>query len=578
MYTDNISNNDKTMMDGFCLVESVTTKPIKNPRQLLTSMALDFPTNAVTAILGPSGSGKTTVLSVITDNIQSNVTCRAQVHLPGVSAMVPQDDRLHGFYTVQTYLEHYARLAGLYAASAKDTAQEAASIKDAVQERIERLIQQLGLVDQTDTIVGDLFLKGLSGGQKRRLSIALEALSQPTNFFLDEPTSGLDAESALQVMEFLKDYARGAAGRRVILTIHQPSSFIWQTIDHVILLSKGQLMYNGGRVQCEDFFAAQGYPTLPGWNPADHYVTAVNDEFRNHAMSVAEWATKFKEWKSSESTNDDDDAVNGSTAAPASSKHNSNHIHRLQERSKSILEAASKAEINTNRSRSGLQTVMELTRRYFLNLALNPGILGTRIAMYIMLALMVGALFWNLGERNDFEVCLYKTIDSNVNESRVSRLYTSNHRFYVSCPAVDSIACRNCLLLCRLFHFYERRRLALYRHGARHCRQGSQQQVLPSHRVPNFPRHLQHSRCCAIGLFGVAPHYYNAQTQRPSLVFPQYVLGSSRRRGIGAARFPRGSAFHHWYGLARGNVWLFYALSRIHARAFGIPKLAAMGL
>jgi ABC-type multidrug transport system ATPase subunit len=587
MYTDNISDNDdKKMMDGFCLVEAVTTKTIKNPQQLLTPMALDFPASAVTAILGPSGSGKTTVLSVITDNIQSNVTCRAQVHLPGVSAMVPQDDRLHGFYTVQSYLEHYARLAGLYAANAKDTVQEAASTKDAVQERIARLIQQLGLVDQSDTIVGDLFLKGLSGGQKRRLSIALEALSQPTNFFLDEPTSGLDAESALQVMEFLKEYARGAAGRRVILTIHQPSSFIWQTIDHVILLSKGQLMYNGGRVQCEDFFAAQGYPTLPGWNPADHYVTAVNDEFRNHALPVAEWATRFKEWKSSESADDaEDDAVNDSITAPVSSKHNSNHSHRLKERSNSILEAASKAEITTNRSRSGLQIVMELTRRYFLNLALNPGILGTRIAMYSMLALMVGALFWNLGERNDFEVCLYKTSGScvgiaysNVCESIVSRLYTSNHRFYVSCPAVDSIACRNCLLLCRLFHFHERRRLALYRHGARHCRQGSQQQVLPSHPVPNFPRHLQHSRCCATGLFGITPHYYNAQTQRPSLVFPQYVLGSSRRRSIGAARFPRGSAFHHWYGLARGNVWLFYALSRIHARAIGIPELAAMGL
>jgi ABC-type multidrug transport system ATPase subunit len=414
MQTDNPKDNenekesdDKMLMDGFCLVETVTTKSSKNPRQLLTRMALDFPANAVTAILGPSGSGKTTLLSVITDNIQSNVTCRAQVRLPGVSAMVPQDDRLHGFYTVRTYLEHYARLSGLYSnaasASAEDEIQETAiSRKHAVQERIERLIQQLGLVEQTDTIIGDLFLKGLSGGQKRRLSIALEALSQPTNFFLDEPTSGLDAESALQVMEFLKDYARGAAGRRVILTIHQPSSFIWQTIDHVILLSKGQLVYNGSRAKTENFFAAQGYPTMAGWNPADHYVTAINDEFRDHAMSVAEWAIKFKEWKSRDecasananANSHADEAVDGTTAASIG----------LQERSNSLLEAASKAENVTSRSLSSLQTVMELTRRYFLNLALNPGILGTRIAMYSLLALMIGALFWNLGERNDFEV------------------------------------------------------------------------------------------------------------------------------------------------------------------------------
>jgi ABC-type multidrug transport system ATPase subunit len=423
-HTDNVTtDDDKTMMDGFCLVETVTTKNKKNPRQLLSPMTLDFPACCVTAILGPSGSGKTTLLSVITDSIQTNVTCRAKVHLPGVSSFVPQDDRLHGFYTVQTYLEHYARLAGLYDDSTTDE----------VQELIQNLIQQLGLVEQTDTVVGDLFIKGLSGGQKRRLSIALEALSQPTNFFLDEPTSGLDAESALQVMEFLKEYVRAAAGRRVVLTIHQPSSFIWQTIDQVILLSKGQLVYNGGRLQCETFFAAQGYPTLSGWNPADHYVTAINDEFRNHAMSVVEWATKFKEWRESNSRsqggandgNEDvgDEAANGSAADPASTtkSHNGNHRHpALQERSSSILQAASKAEIATHRSQSSLRTVTELTRRYFLNLALNPGILGTRIAMYVMLALMIGALFFNLGERNDFEVCL---------------------RIHVECVTVCSVDC-----------------------------------------------------------------------------------------------------------------------------------------
>jgi ABC-type multidrug transport system ATPase subunit len=398
--TDNgTMDDDKTTIDGFCLIETVTTKNLKNPCHLLSPMALAFPACCITAILGPSGSGKTTLLSVVTDSIQTNVTCRAKVQLPGVSSFVPQDDRLHGFYTVQTYLEHYARLAGLYDDSTEDQ----------VQELIQQLIQQLGLVEQTDTVVGDLFLKGLSGGQKRRLSIALEALSQPTNFFLDEPTSGLDAESALQVMEFLKKYVRAAAGRRVILTIHQPSSFIWQTIDHVILLSKGQLVYNGGRLQCETFFAAQGYPTLSGWNPADHYVTAINDEFRNHAMSVVEWATKFKEWKRNSSSQgganeNEDEATNGSAAA-TSSNHNGNHSHpALQERSSSILQAAGKAEIATHRSQSSLQTVKELTRRYFLNLALNPGILGTRICMYVLLALMIGALFFNLGERNDFEV------------------------------------------------------------------------------------------------------------------------------------------------------------------------------
>ena len=83
--------------------------------------------------------------------------------------------------------------------------------------------------------------------------------------FLAFPSSGLDAESALQVMEFLQTYVKNGKDRRVILTIHQPSSFIWQTIDHCILLSKAQLMYNGRRDKMEAFFADSGYPTPSGW-------------------------------------------------------------------------------------------------------------------------------------------------------------------------------------------------------------------------------------------------------------------------------------------------------------------------
>lgn len=97
---------------------------------------------------------------------------------------------------------HYARLSGM-------------KLSTELEQEIDELLKDLGLTEQANTIVGDIFLKGLSGGQKRRLSVALEALTQPKNFFLDEPTSGLDAESAYQVMEFLKKYVRASPGRRV---------------------------------------------------------------------------------------------------------------------------------------------------------------------------------------------------------------------------------------------------------------------------------------------------------------------------------------------------------------------------
>lgn len=93
------------------------------------------------------------------------------VLLPGANGFVPQDDRLHGFFTVKSYMKHYSRLAGL-----KHTPE--------LDKEIDELISDLGLTEQAGTIVGDLFLKGLSGGQKRRLSIGLEALTHPVSIIV----------------------------------------------------------------------------------------------------------------------------------------------------------------------------------------------------------------------------------------------------------------------------------------------------------------------------------------------------------------------------------------------------------
>ena len=323
------------------------------------------------------------------------------VNLPGTTTFVPQDDILHGFFTVQSYMRHYASLVGLKLP------------RKQLDAKIDKLIKALGLWEQRSTIVGDIFLKGLSGGQKRRLSICLEALSDPNNFVLDEPTSGLDAESALQVMEFLKNYVLEAKGRRIILTIHQPNGFIWNLVDNCVLLSKGQLVYGGPRSHMEEFFDKQQHPTPTEWNPSDWYVTMVNDEFRNHALSVDEWARLYREWN-----------PNFADSDPWADK-------------PEPLQA-----VKTSRAFEG-KAISALTYRYFLNLWFNPGILFVRIAMYSMLgkystasyrntiqcntmqhltkihvlfcsvlfcfalcwvpALMVGALFWELGEKHDYE-------------------------------------------------------------------------------------------------------------------------------------------------------------------------------
>jgi ABC-type multidrug transport system ATPase subunit len=112
--------------------------------------------------------------------------------LPSFSFLSPHRiDRLHGFFTPKTYMEHYCRLSGLKDEQAAKSVTSNTGRSDEEcgrQEHIDEIFDGLGLTSHKDTIVGDVFLKGLSGGQKRRLSVALEALSSPKNFFLDEPT------------------------------------------------------------------------------------------------------------------------------------------------------------------------------------------------------------------------------------------------------------------------------------------------------------------------------------------------------------------------------------------------------
>jgi ABC-2 type transporter len=270
------------------------------------------------------------------------------------------------------------------------------------------------------------------------VSALQEALTHPENFFLDEPSSGLDSESALQVMEFLKAYV--TKGSRVVLTIHQPSSFIWQTIDHVILLSKGQLMYNGARTDMERFFAETGYPTPAGWNPADHYVTTVNDEFRNHALSVPEWASKFAAWSKTQATN---------------------------QRS---AQQEQHAVVRTARSGSVLVAI-ELTYRNFLNLAFNPGKPTLHNAPYCT----IGSLARDglTHDRLLDSLCF----DRDIGYTHCHVQYAGTHggrpvlgSWQPQRLSIRAIQNRSFILLRRLFYLHVGRCFAIYRHGTRHCR------------------------------------------------------------------------------------------------------------
>ena len=129
----------------------------------------------------------------------------------------------------------------------------------------------MGLGKSADTLIGVVGrIKGISGGEMKRLALASELLTNPSLMFCDEPTSGLDSFMAASVVDGLKNLAK--EGRTVVCTIHQPSSQIYAMFDRLLLMAEGKIAFLGNSDEARDFFTICGYPCPPLFNPADHFV------------------------------------------------------------------------------------------------------------------------------------------------------------------------------------------------------------------------------------------------------------------------------------------------------------------
>ncbi|XP_071704322.1 ABC transporter G family member STR2-like [Rutidosis leptorrhynchoides] len=215
-------------------------KWVNQEADLLNRITGYAPKGCVTAVMGPSGAGKSTFLDGLAGRIASG-SLKGKVSLDGTemspslikrtSAYIMQDDRLFPMLTVYETLMFAAdfRLGSISRADKR--------------QRVETMIEQLGLLTARNTYIGDEGSRGVSGGERRRVSIGVDIIHGPSLLFLDEPTSGLDSTSAQSVIEKVHDIAR--AGSTVVLTIHQPSHRIQLLLDHLIILARGQLMYQG---------------------------------------------------------------------------------------------------------------------------------------------------------------------------------------------------------------------------------------------------------------------------------------------------------------------------------------------
>jgi ABC-type multidrug transport system ATPase subunit len=201
-------------------------------------------------ILGASGSGKTTLLNLLSGiekpsagsvKINGLDILKESHALEGVLGFVPQDDLL---------IEDLTVFENLYYAACQcfknKTREEITSLVD-------HTLMNLGLLEKRDLKVGDSFNKVISGGQRKRLNIALELIREPSVLFLDEPTSGLSSRDSENLMDLLRDLA--LKGKLVFTVIHQPSSEIFKMFDKVIILDQeGCMAYYGNPVDAVVYF------------------------------------------------------------------------------------------------------------------------------------------------------------------------------------------------------------------------------------------------------------------------------------------------------------------------------------
>lgn len=227
------------------------------------------------AMLGPSGSGKTTLLTalggrLVTGKLSGTITYNGQ---PFSSVMkrrtgfVAQDDVLYPHLTVRETLAFTALLRLPSSLSRAEKVGHA-----------EKVMGELELARVANTMIGGRLVRGVSGGERKRVSIAQELLVNPSLLLLDEPTSGLDSTTAARIVTKLRRLA-AEGGRTVVTTIHQPSTRLYRMFDKVVLLSEGSPIYYGRASDALDYFSSIGFSSPLSVNPAELMLDLANGNY-----------------------------------------------------------------------------------------------------------------------------------------------------------------------------------------------------------------------------------------------------------------------------------------------------------
>merc|ERR1712151_452387 len=260
---------------------SVQVPDPDNPKAMKEKVLLEecnghVEAGSLVAIMGPSGCGKSTLLDILAQKKTSKYT--GEVYLNGhsirgeplmrrVAAYVGQEENMPEHWTTREAVEFNARL--------KKPSPNTVSM-ELYNKMIDGLLDDVGLLHVADTKIGGPNVRGLSGGQKRRVALARGMAASPLVMFCDEPTSGLSATDAELCIKTLKGLS-AKWGVTILVVIHQPRVEVAKLFDHLILLTSqpGRVVYNGPMAEVVEHMDKVGYPVPAGANYMDHFLDLV---------------------------------------------------------------------------------------------------------------------------------------------------------------------------------------------------------------------------------------------------------------------------------------------------------------
>nr|QST15002.1 ABCG1-like protein [Diaphanosoma celebensis] len=350
-------------------------------KTILDSMSGHFRSGHLTAILGPSGAGKTSLMNILAarktrgvgGSVEVNGRPRDERRFRKMAAYITQRDHLLLHLSVDEYMNVAAHLK---LGHRVPTSQKEATI--------ETIMKTLGLTESRRTRVVHL-----SGGECKRLAIALELIHNPSILFLDEPTSGLDSSSSVQCVSLLRQIAQ--SGRIVVATIHQPSSRLLQLFDHLYIIAEGKCMYQGKVEQLIPFLEAADLVCPSYHNPADFVIDVASGEYGPVTLRLVDRVENGRlcYW--------DDDVISGVDDAD-----DDDGGSRAEQRG--LLDAAAGAADSDDRLIAPApfrSQVALLLKRTLQSVWREKMLTLLRFAAHVVVALLMGLLYWRVGDDAD---------------------------------------------------------------------------------------------------------------------------------------------------------------------------------